>query len=190
VTGVTNTGGELGAKRLGLLRELVPGATRFALLVNPVTTSAKPMVMEAQAAAAAVGLQVEAFNAETEQEIEGAFASLAQKGIEALLVAPAALFENRRIPLTGLAVRYRIPTMYPTREYVEVGGLMSYGASWEEQFRQVGVYTGRILKGEKPADLPVVQPTKFEFLLNLKTAKTLALAVPPTLRALADEVIE
>jgi putative ABC transport system substrate-binding protein len=190
VTGVTNTGGELGAKRLGLLRELVPRATHFALLVNPVTTFAKPMLMEAKAAAAAAGLQVEAVTAETEQQIDEGFAKLAQKGTEALLVAPAALFENRRMQLVRLALHYGIPTIYPTREYAEVGGLMSYGASWEDQFRQVGVYTGRILKGEKPADLPVVQPTKFEFLLNLKTAKALDLAVPPTLRALADEVIE
>jgi putative ABC transport system substrate-binding protein len=189
-TGVTNIGGELGAKRLDLLHELVPGATRFALLVNPVTMFAKAMITETQAAAAAVGCQIEAHTASTNREIDAAFASLAQMRAEAIMVAPANLFVDRRIQLATLAAHHRIPAIYSNRELAAAGGLMSYGSSDTEQFRQVGVYAGRILKGEKPADLPVMLPTRFEFVINLQTARTLGLDVPAIMLARADEVIE
>jgi putative ABC transport system substrate-binding protein len=190
VTGVSSLSGELGAKRLGLLHELVPRATRIAVLVNPATTFANPTIAEAQAAAAAIGVQIEAFTASTNREIDAASASLLQWRAEALVVAQAALFENRRVQLTTLAAHRSVPAIYCVREFVEAGGLMSYGANWADQFRQVGLYTGRILKGEKPADLPVMQPTKFEFVINLQTARTLGIEVPPKLLALADEVVE
>ena len=190
ITGVSSLGGALGAKRLGLLHELVPGAARFALLVSRGTTFANSMIEETQAATAAIGQQIETFTASSNREIDAAFASLVQKRTEALVVAQSVSFESRRVQLTTLATYHRVPTIYPVREYIEVGGLMSYGTSWKEQFRQVGLYTGRILKGEKPSDLPVMQPTKFEFVINLQTARTLGLTVPPTLLAIADEVIE
>jgi putative ABC transport system substrate-binding protein len=190
VTGVASMGGELGTKQLGLLHELVPRAGRFAVLVDPVTTFAKSTIEEMQAAASAIGLQIEPFTARTNREIDAAFMSLVQKRADALVVANAALFENHRVQLATLSVHHRLPAIYPTREFVEAGGLMSYGANQEDQFRQVGIYAGRILKGEKPADLPVVQASKFEFVINLNTAKALGLTVPPALRALADEVIE
>jgi putative ABC transport system substrate-binding protein len=190
VTGVAGMGGELGTKQLGLLHELVPRAERFAVLVDPITTFAKPTIEKTQAAASAIGRQIEAFTARTDQEIDAAFASLVQRRADALLVANAALFENRRVQLITLAAHHRVPAIYPTREFVEAGGLMSYGAKQADQFRQVGIYTGRVLKGEKPADLPVMQPIKFEFVINLKAAKALDLTVPPALLAIADEVIE
>jgi putative ABC transport system substrate-binding protein len=190
VTGPSTLGGELGAKRLGLLRELIPGAKRVAVLVNPVTTFARPTIAEAQAAAVALGLQVEGFTAETNREIDAAFADLIQWRADALVVALASVFERRRVQLTTLAAHRSMAAIYPSREFVEAGGLMSYGANWADQQRQVGVYTGRILKGEKPADLPVMQPTRFEFIINLQTARTFGLTVPPTLLATADEVIE
>jgi putative tryptophan/tyrosine transport system substrate-binding protein len=190
VTGVSSLGGDLGAKRLGLLHELVPGAARFAVLVDPVTTFAMPTIAEAQAAAATIGLQVEAFTARTDREIDAAFASLVQWRADALVVAPAGLFESRRVQLTTLAAHRSVPAIYPSREFAEVGGLMSYGASWADRSRQVGIYTGRVLKGEKPADLPVMQPTKFELVINLQTARTVGIEVPPTLLAIANEVIE
>jgi putative tryptophan/tyrosine transport system substrate-binding protein len=190
VTGVTTIGGGLGAKRLGLLHDLVPRAAQLALLVDPRTPSAKLITAETQAAVTAIGRQVEAFGASTNREIDTAFASLVQKGTEALVVSESALFESRRAQLTTLAALHRLPAIYPLREYLEVGGLMSYGANWTDQLRQVGIYTGRILKGEKPADLPVMRPTKFEFVINLQTARTLGIEVPPSLLAIADEVIE
>jgi putative ABC transport system substrate-binding protein len=190
VTGVTDIGGELGTKQLGLLRELLPRAKRFAVLVDPIIPLAKSLPEEVQEAAATVGLQVESYSARDRREIDGAFASMVQDRAEALLVAPAVLFQTRRAQLSTLAVHHRLPAIYPWREFIEVGGLMSYGASRIDQLRQVGIYTGRILKGEKPADLPVMQPTKFEFVINLQTARTLGIEVPPTLLALADEVIE
>jgi putative ABC transport system substrate-binding protein len=190
VTGVTDIGGELGTKQLGLLRELLPRARRFAVLVDPIIPLAKSLPEEVQAAAAGVGLQVESYAARDNREIDLAFASLVQDRAEAFLVAPAALFQTRRAQLSTLAVLHRLPAIYPWRDFIEVGGLMSYGASRMDQMRQVGLYTGRILKGEKPSDLPVMQPTKFEFIINLQTAKLLGLTVPPGLLAIADEVIE
>jgi putative ABC transport system substrate-binding protein len=189
-TGVANIGGELGAKRLDLLHELVPGATRIALLVDPVTRFAKAMIAETQAAAAAVGCQIEAYTASANREIDAAFASLVQKRAEAIMVAPASLFVDRRVQLATLAAHHRIPAIYPNREFAAAGGLMSYGSSGTEQFRQVGIYTGRILNGEKPADLPVILPTRLEFVINLQTARTLGLDVPAIMLARADEVIE
>jgi putative ABC transport system substrate-binding protein len=190
VTGVTNIGGDLGTKQVGLLHELLPRATRFAVLVDPIIPLGKSLPEEVRAAAAGVGLQIGNYAATDNREIDSAFVNLAQDRAEAILVAPAALFQTRRTQLTTLAALNRLPTIYPWREFIDVGGLMSYGASYTDQSRQVGLYTGRILKGEKPADLPVMQPTKFEFVINLQTARTLGIEVPPTLLALADEVIE
>ena len=190
VTGFSSLGVELGPKRLGLLHELVPRAARFALLVDPIVPSAKSIIEETQAAAATIGLEIEVFTASTNREIDSAFAGFAQKRTEALVAAQAALFESRRAQLVTLAAYHRLPAIYGVREFVPIGGLMSYGTSWVELYRQVGIYTGRILKGEKPADLPVVQPTKFEFVINMQTAKTLGLTIPETLLATADEVIQ
>jgi putative ABC transport system substrate-binding protein len=190
VTGITSIGGELGAKRLGLLHELLPQATRFALLVNPNTTFANATIMDTQAAAAAIGRPIEVLNARNNQEIDAAFASLAKMRADALVVSAGILFENRRIQLTTLAALHRVPAIYSVRENAEAGGLMSYGASITDQFRQAGIYVGRILRGERPADLPVMQPTRFEFVINLQTARAFGLTVPPGLLAIADEVIE
>jgi putative ABC transport system substrate-binding protein len=190
VTGFSSLGVELGPKRLGLLHELVPRATRFALLVDPIVPSARSIIEETQAAAATIGAQIEAFTASTSREIDAAFANLVQKGTEALVVSQAALFESRRAQLTTLAAHHRLPAMYGVRDFVPIGGLMSYGTNWVELHRQVGIYTGRILKGEKAADLPVMQPTTFELVINLQTARTLGIEVPATLLVRADEVIE
>jgi putative tryptophan/tyrosine transport system substrate-binding protein len=190
VTGVTSVGGELGAKRLGLLHELIPGATRFALLVQPNTILAQSTIMNTKAAATAIGRQLEVLSASTNREIDAAFEALAQMRADALVVGPAILFENRRVQLATLAAYTRVPAIYAAREHAVAGGLMSYGSSRAEEFRQAGIYTGRILKGERPADLPVLQPTRFEFIINLQTARTLGITVPPGLRALADEAIE
>jgi len=190
ITGITSLGGELAAKRLGLLHELVPQAARFAVLVDPITTFAKSTIEETQAAAFAIGRQVEAFTARSSPEIDAAFTAFPQKRSDALLVAPARLFDNRRVQLVTLAARDRMPVIFPEREFADAGGLMSYGANRVDHFRHVGIYVGRVLNGEKPADLPVMQPTKFELVINLQTARTLGINVPPTLLAQADEVIE
>jgi putative ABC transport system substrate-binding protein len=193
LTGISFMIGELMPKRLELLHELLPQATRFAMLVNqngPNSDRVEPTIKAVQAAAVAMGRQVEVFNADTDREIDTAFADLVQKRAEGLLVGSTPFFKNRRQQLAALAARHAVPTMYYDRVFPEAGGLMSYGSSILDQYRQVGVYTGRILKGEKPADLPVMQSTKFEFVLNLKTAKALGLTVPPALLATADEVIE
>jgi putative tryptophan/tyrosine transport system substrate-binding protein len=190
VTGITTIAGDLGTKQVGLLHELLPRATRFAVLADPIIPLGKSLPEEVRAAAASIGLQVGSYTATDNREIDSAFVSLLQDRAEAVLVAPAALFQTRRAQLSTLAVLNRLPAIYPWREFIDVGGLMSYGASWTDQSRQVGLYTGRILKGEKPADLPVMQPTKFEFVINLQTARTLGIEVPPTLLAIADEVIE
>jgi putative ABC transport system substrate-binding protein len=191
VTGINDIGRDLAGKRLGLLHELVPAASRFGALVSPgpgrVTEST---VAEVTAAASAIGRSIEVITASTDREIDTAFASLVQKRIDALWVSTGALFASRRVQLVTLAAYHRLPTIYPRRLYAQVGGLMSYGTDVLDSVRQVGVYTGRILKGEKPSDLPIVRPTKFEFVINLGTAKALGLSVPPTLLALADEVIE
>jgi putative tryptophan/tyrosine transport system substrate-binding protein len=169
---------------------LLPRATHFAVLVDPIIPLAKSLPEAVRAAAESVGLQVGSYNATDSREIDSAFVRLVQDRAEAVLVAPAALFQTRRAQLLTLAGLNRLPTIYPWREFIDVGGLMSYGASLPEQSRQVGLYTGRILKAEKPTDLPVMQPTKFEFVINLQTARTLGIEVPPTLLAIADEVIE
>jgi putative ABC transport system substrate-binding protein len=190
ITGVNSMSNELVAKRLGLLHELLPTATRFAVLVNPKNPTTESLKKDVEAAAAAIGPQIEFFTASTGVDIDTAFASLVQRRADALLVHPDVLFINRRIQLTTLAARHAVPAIYPLRPDAEAGGLMSYGTKLADAHRQAGVYTGRILKGAKPADLPVVQPTKFEFIINLQTAKTIGLTVPATLLARADEVIE
>jgi putative ABC transport system substrate-binding protein len=190
-TGINFFTAELVAKRLALLHELVPGASRVAVLVNPADPArVESVVSDAQAAANASALQIQVLTASTSREIDVAFATFARQKADALFVGPDAFFNTRRVQLALLAARYAIPAAYAVREYADAGGLMSYGASLADMFRQVGVYTGRILKGAKPADLPVVQSSKFEFVINLQTAKLLGLDVPPTLLARADEVIE
>jgi putative tryptophan/tyrosine transport system substrate-binding protein len=189
-TGVSYFTYELGTKRLGLLHELVPRVSLVAVLINPHDGLAESATKEVQAASRAMGQEIHILHASTNREIDAAFATLVQRRAEALLVVPATLFLGRRVQLVTLATRYGIPAIYTSRDYTEVGGLMSYGASLTGVYRQVGVYTGRLLKGEKPADLPVVQPTKFEFVINLQTARVLGLTVPPSLLATADEVIE
>jgi putative ABC transport system substrate-binding protein len=191
VTGVVSMNVELGPKRLGVLHQLLPEAARFAVLVNSNNSLVtKPAIADLQAAASAIGRQIEVFNASSNSEIDSAFANLAQRQVAAVLITPGPLFDNRRVQLVALAAHYRMPTIYAFRENVEIGGLMSYGSSAADRDRQVGVYAGRILKGEKPADLPVIRASRFEFVINLQTAKILDLNVPPTLLALADEVIE
>jgi putative ABC transport system substrate-binding protein len=190
ITGITSMNAELGAKRLGLLHELLPSAVRFAVLVNPNNRNAEPLTRDAQATASAIGREIEIFAASSAREIDAAFVSLLQKRADALLVSPDPLFDSRRVQLVTLATHHRLPTIYSFRENVEIGGLMSYGSSAAERDRQVGIYAGRILKGEKPADLPVIRADKFEFVINLQTARVLGLDVSPTLLALADEVIE
>jgi len=190
-TGINFFIGELVAKRLGLLRELVPGATRVAVLVNPAdATRTETVVRDAQAAARDIGLQVLVFNASTIQEIDATFATFVRERIDALFVAPDAFFNRRRVQLAIMAARYAVPAAYGVRDYTEAGGLISYGTSLADSRRQVGIYVGRILSGAKPADLPVLQPTKFELVINLSPAKALGLEIPSTLLARADEVIE
>jgi putative ABC transport system substrate-binding protein len=191
VTGVADIGVELAAKRLGLLLELLSGSVRLAMLVNAKNPSiTKPFVAEVLAAASAIGQPIETVTASANSEIDAAFATLAAKRTDAYLISPDALFVTQREQILRLAERYAIPAMYHRREFVDAGGLMSYGSSLADQFRQTGVYAGRILTGAKPADLPVEQPTKFELVINLKTAKALGLTVPQSLLARADEVIE
>jgi putative ABC transport system substrate-binding protein len=174
-----------------LLRELVPTAARVAVLVNPANkTNTSSMLADVEPAARALGLQIEIYNASTSSEIDGAFAALVRERPDALFLAPDGLFSTRRVQLISLAARHALPASYSSREHVEAGGLMSYGTSLVEMYREVGVYAGRILKGAKPADLPVAQASKFELVINLQTAKLLDLAVPPSLLARADEVIE
>jgi putative tryptophan/tyrosine transport system substrate-binding protein len=180
---------EITSKRLGLLRELVPNASRLAVLSNPNGPS-ETQLQDLQEAGRTLGLQILPFHASTSNEIDAAFAALARERVDGLFVAGDAFFNSRRVQITTLATRERLPASYASREYVEAGGLMNYGTNLSDTFRQVGIYTGSILKGSKPADLPVLQPTKFEFVINLATAKALGLEVPPTLLARADEVIE
>jgi putative ABC transport system substrate-binding protein len=190
ITGVVTMNVELAAKRLGLLHELLPGATRFAVLVNANNPAAASLTRDALAATAPAGWQIEFLAVTTNRDLNAAFASVAQKRADALMVTPELLFVGRRVQLLTLAARHAVPTIYPSREFAEAGGLMSYGSSFTDMHRQAGIYTGRILKGEKPADLPVMQPTTFEFVINLQTAQALGIDVPPTLLARADEVIE
>ena len=174
----------------GLLHELLPGAVRIAVLVDPNFPITEPFVSDVRATASAIGKQIEVLYAGTGRDIDTVFASLAQKPVDALLVGPGPLFYNRRVQLVTLAAHHRVPAIYLLRETAEAGGLMSYGTSITDAHRQAGVYAGRILKGEKPADLPVMQSSKFEFVINLNTAKALGLSFPPGLLAIADEVIE
>ena len=190
VTGASLLFAELGPKQLGLLRELVPTAARIGLLINPSNMNADDVTKDVTAAGAAMGLQIEVVQASNILEIDAAFASLVRKRADALVAGTDSFFFNRRLQLATLATRHAIPAVYNAREYAEAGGLMTYGTSLIEAFRQVGIYTGRILQGAKPADLPVVQSSKFEFVINLSTARALSLDVPPTLLARADEVIE
>ena len=190
VTGFVELNAEIVSKRLGLLHDLIPGASRFALLVEP-NSFGMSVITDLQRAASAIGLQIEAIVTEgTDRAIDAAFASLGQKKVEALMVSPSPLFYALRVQLAALATRHAVPVIYWDRALVEAGGLMSYGSSVADMFRHVGIYAGRILKGEKPAELPVQQSTKFAFLINLRTAKALGLEIPDKLLALADEVIE
>jgi ABC-type uncharacterized transport system substrate-binding protein len=190
-TGVNFFTLEVVTKRLGLLYELVPKAVRVAVLVNPaIVPVAEPTLREVQQASRTIGLQIQVLNASTSGEIDAAFAALQRERPDALFVAPDAFFISRRVQIFSLAARDRIPAVYPDRADVVAGGLMSYGTDVADMVRQVGVYTGNILKGAKPADLPVQQATRFELVINLKTAKALGLTIPETLLATADQVIE
>jgi putative ABC transport system substrate-binding protein len=190
-TGINFFVGELVAKRLELLRELVPAATRVAVLVNPANAPNTEITLrDVEPAARAMGLQIQVLNASTSREIDSAFASLMRERPDALFVGNDAFFTSRRVQFVTLAARDRIPAAYSNRDYAEAGGLMTYGTNTADSYRQTGVYVGRILKGAKPADLPVEQSTKFELIINAQTARTLGIEVPPTLLARADEVIE
>ena len=191
LTGFNILTSELAAKRMELLRELVPATSRVAVLVNPVdAVSAGSQLRDIEATARAMGLQIQVLNAGTSSEINAAFASFVRERPDALFVASQSLFTSRRVQLALLTAHHSIPAIYGVREIVEVGGLMSYGSSLTDAFRQVGVYTGRILKGTKPADLPVVQASRFELVINHETARLLGLTVPDKLLVAADEVIE
>jgi putative ABC transport system substrate-binding protein len=190
VTGVAFVAAEVGVKTLGLLHELQPGAVRVGVLVDPNYPATQSFVSDVQAAALSIGKQVEVVEVTTGRDIDTVFASLARKSIDALVIAPSPYFNNHRIQLVTLATYHRVPAIYPWREAAEVGGLMSYGTNLSDAYRQAGVYIGRVLKGERPADLPVMQSIKFEFVINLNTARAFGLSFPPGLLAIADEVIE
>jgi putative ABC transport system substrate-binding protein len=190
-TGVNFYSGELTAKRLELLHQLLPAATRVAVLVNQTNAlTTESTLRDVQSAARAMGLQIEVANASTSQEINAAFATFVRDRPDALFVGVDAFLNNRRAQLVNLASRHTLPATFSNRDFAEIGGLMSYGSNIGDAYRQVGAYTGRILKGAKPADLPVVQATKFELVINAETARMLDLDIPPTLLARADEVIE
>jgi putative ABC transport system substrate-binding protein len=189
LTGVSLFTSVLEAKRLGLLRELVPTAATIAVLLNPNNLVADQL-KDLQEAARSLGLQLDVLNASTERDLDMAFTTLVQKRAVALAVAADPFFNSRRQQIVALAARPALAAIYEWREFAAAGGLMSYGTSIADVYRQVGIYAGRILKGEKPAELPVLQPTKFELVINLKTAKTLGLTIPPGVLAIADEVIE
>jgi putative ABC transport system substrate-binding protein len=189
-TGINFFTGEVVAKRLGLLRELVPAAIRVAVLANPANVATASALRAAEPAARALGMQVQTYNASTWQEIDAAFAVLVREQSDALFVAPDPFLQTRRVQLATLAARHAFPAAYSVRQYVEAGGLMSYGTSLVDMYRQVGIYTGRILKGAKPTELPVVQSTKFELVINAQIARMLGLTIPPGMLAIADEVIE
>ena len=190
ITGVAMMTLEAETKRLKLLHELAPPSTTVAVLLNPSNAQAQSQERQVQAAARVIGRQVLVLKAATEREIESAFAALAREQAGALLVGADTFFTSQVTLFVVLTARHAIPTIYPFRSYVDAGGLMSYGSSLLDAYRQTGVYAGRVLKGEKPADMPIVQPTKFELVINLKTARAVGVAVPPTLLARADDVIE
>ena len=189
-TGINFPLAELAAKQLGLLHELVPGARRIGLLVNPNNSPSEAVTKDVMAAASAAGIEIEVVEADSSRAIATAFATLAHNRAEALLIGTDPFLFSRRVQLATLAARHAIPAAFTAREFPEVGGLMSYGTSITEVFRQVGAYVGRILKGVKPADLPVLRSTMFEFVINMSTANALGLEIPPTLLSRADEVIE
>jgi ABC-type uncharacterized transport system substrate-binding protein len=190
VTGVSNLVAELGSKQIGLLRELAPGATAITVLVNPNFPGTERQLRDVEAAAHVLGIQLIVLRADSAREIDTAFATITQRGGRALLVGADPFFIARRDHIVALAARHAIPAIYPAREFAVAGGLMSYGSDFTDSYRQAGVYTGRIVRGEKPADLPVQRSTKFEFVINFKTAKALGLAIPNSMQLLADEVIE
>jgi putative tryptophan/tyrosine transport system substrate-binding protein len=190
-TGINFLTAEVAAKRLELLRELAPGATRVGVLINPDNaTSTEATLKDVTTAARTIGLQIQLLNARTGQEINAAFDNLVRERSDALLVAGDAFFSSRRVQLVHLATRHAVPATYSQREFADIGGLMSYGPNLTDAYRQVGAYVGRILKGAKPADLPVVQSSKFELVINAETARLLRLTLPASLVAVADEVIE
>jgi putative ABC transport system substrate-binding protein len=191
LTGINFFNAELTAKRLELLHQLVPAATRVAVLVNPANAAqTETLLRDVEAAARAIGLQIQVLNASTSREIDAAFATFVRERPDALFVGGDPFFNSRRVQLVHLATLHKVPATYSQRQYAEIGGLMSYGTNVADAFRQVGVYAGRLLKGAKPADLPVVQASKFELVINAQTARMLGLTVPTTLLASADEVIE
>ena len=189
-TGINNLITAVEAKRLGLLHELLPTASRIAVIVNPNSPEVDSQLSDVQTAARAIGRELQILRVGSEGEFDTAFATLAQAAVQALLVAGDPFFNSHRERLVALAARHKIPAIYEGRNYAVAGGLMSYGPSLPDLYRQVGVYTGQILKGIKPADLPVIQPTALELVINMKAAKTLGLEIPPTLLARADELIE
>jgi ABC-type uncharacterized transport system substrate-binding protein len=190
LTGINFLNTELTAKRLEVLRELIPGAVRVAVVVNPSNPGNASVLEDVSAAASAMGLQIRVLNASSSREIDAAFATLMRERPDVLFVGPDPLFNDRRKQFVLQAMRQSLPAAYASREYVEAGGLLSYGTDFVDTYRQVGAYTGRILRGAKPADLPVVQLAKFELVINQMTARILGFEVPPTLLARADEVIE
>jgi putative tryptophan/tyrosine transport system substrate-binding protein len=190
LTGVNQLTAMLGAKRIGLLREVAPDAKRIAVLINPDFPPAAEMLKDAEQAAAAIGIRIVSLRASKESEFEPAFTTMVREQAGALMIGADPFFNSRRDMLVALAARYRVPTIYEFREFAAAGGLMSYGTSLSDSYRQAGNYTGRILKGARPADLPVVQSSRFEFVVNLKTAKQLGLEFPPGLVTAADEIIE
>jgi putative ABC transport system substrate-binding protein len=190
VTGVTFLLATLAAKLFGLLHELLPRAEQIAVLVDPKFSSTEPFVTDVRTAASAIGKKVEILNASSSGEIDAVFTSLGEKQVDALLIGPGPLFNNHRVQLVTLATYHRVLAIYPVREAAEAGGLMSYGLNLIDAYREVGVYTGRVLKGEKPGDLPILQSSKFEFVINLATAKAFGISFPPGLLAIADDVIE
>ena len=190
VTGVSVLGSELGAKRLGLLNDIAPGATSIGVLSNPGYPTADLELREVQEAASAINRQIKVARASTAMEIDTAFATLAQQSVGALLVSQDGFFVSRDEQLVGLAARYKLPAIYGNRQFAEAGGLVTYAPDFADGYRQTAIYVGKILKGTKPSDLPVMQSTKFELVINMKTAKTLGLGIPPGVLAIADEVIE
>ena len=189
-TGINSFIAELTAKRLGLLHDLVPTANRVGVLVHPADVLTETTLRDVQPAARAIGLQIQVVNASTSGEIDAAFAAFVREQVDALFIGPGGFFSSRRVHIANQAMRHGIPATYSQREFPEIGGLMSYGTNLTDNWRQVGIYAGRVLKGAKPADLPVAQSTKLELVINAQTARLLGLTIPPGVLAIADEVIE